>query len=373
MKLKNLQQIMSTEIESNFEIKSCGKLPNSSYFDRPNRILCPNTNTFTETIVENQVANNLQQQPGVTDVNLNVKSCIFSPDGTYLAWTCGYKIIKIMKYRDSAKLKRSFSFDQQAKVLEENELRLNHLKVSEITEIECAETVKSLAFGSSKSQIFNRHNLHLPRRKSSSSPRFSISENNLLLAVGLISGKIRIYDATSLTFILGLFDHTDLVNDLKFTQDGSLQLASASSDETIKLWNIFEDGNMYKTLKGHIGKVNACDWSPVAKMLCSAGVNRQAYIWDTENFKLLHTLRAHLHNVSSCQFSPDGALVATGSYDTKICIWNPFTGTLIKQFFHMLPPPRLIYAGGDNGAFIRSLAFSKEGDHIVSICDDKYI
>jgi hypothetical protein len=37
----------------------------------------------------------------------------------------------------------------------------------------------------------------------------------------------------------------------------------------------------------------------------------------------------------------------------------------------MLPPPRLIYAGGDNGAFVRALAFSKEGDHLVSICDDK--
>lgn len=170
-----------------------------------------------------------------------------------------------------------------------------------------------------------------------------------------------------------LFSHSDIINDLKFTQDGSLQLMSASSDETIKFWNICQDGNMYKTLKGHINKVNMCDWSPVAKLVCSVGQNRQAFIWETENYKLKHSLKGHLHNVSSCMFSPDGALVVTASYDTKICLWNPYTGELIRQFNHMLPPPRLIYASGDNGAYVRSFAFNKEGTHLVSICDDKKI
>jgi len=172
---------------------------------------------------------------------------------------------------------------------------------------------------------------------------------------------------------MNLTDHHDIINELKFTHDGSLQLMSASNDETLKLWNMYEDGNMYQTLRGHIGKVNMCDWSPSAKLVCSVGINRQAFIWDTNSGKISHTLRGHLHNVSSCLFSPDGALVATASYDTTICMWNPYTGELIKQFFHLLPPPRLIYAGGDNGAYIRDISFSKEGNHLVSLCDDKNI
>jgi len=172
---------------------------------------------------------------------------------------------------------------------------------------------------------------------------------------------------------MNLTDHQNVINDLKFTHDGSLQLMSASNDETLKLWNMYEDGNMYQTLRGHTGSVNMCDWSPSAKLVCSVGINRQAFIWDTVTGKIQHTLRGHLHNVSSCLFSPDGALVVTACYDTKICLWNPYTGELVKQFFHMLPPPRLIYAGGDNGAYIRDISFSKEGNHLVSVCDDKKI
>jgi WD repeat/SOCS box-containing protein 1 len=328
--------------ETNFEIKDCGKLASSSYFDKPTRVLCPDTKTLlVATSIDESTNNNLvnpnnqqepQNQSNITnDTNLYVRSCIFSPNDTYLAWICGYKIVKIMKYKESKTLMRSFSMDPTQ--TNSTNTNSNTLKVNDIAEIECAELVKSLAFGSSKSFVSNRHNLHL-RTSKLTNTRFNIGENNLLLAVGLISGKIRIYDATSLTFLLGLFDHTDMVNDLKFTVDGSLQLASASSDETIKLWNIYEDGNMYKTIKGHhAGKINCCDWSPTAKLLCSVGINRQAYIWDTESFKLKHTLRGHLHNVSSCKFSPDGALLATGSYDTKILIWNPYSGVAIKQVY----------------------------------------
>jgi len=189
--------------------------------------------------------------------------------------------------------------------------------------------------------------------------------------VGLNSGKIRIYNGMTGVFLLGLFDHKEVCNDLKFTKDGTLQLASVSNDQTIKMWNLYDDGNMYKTLKGHQGRVIACDWSPTASLLCSVGVNRQAFIWDTETFEKKHVLRGHLHDVVKCEFSPDGAVVATGSYDTKICLWDPYSGGLIRLLFHMLPPPRSIYASGYNDAYIRSLAFSKGGDHLVSVCDDK--
>ena len=236
----------------------------------------------------------------------------------------------------------------------------------EIVEIDCTETVCSLAFGSSRS--FPAYSNYKNTRVNT---RFDFYERDSLLAVGLASGKIRIYDGSSTQFLLYLFDHTDKVNCLKFARNGSLQLASGSKDQTIKLWNMWDDGNMYKTLKGHAGAVRSCDWSPTASLLCSAGDNRQAYIWDAEKFVIKHTLKGHLHNVTTCEFSPDGALVATASYDTKVFLWDAYSGVLIRQLCHIYPPPRLIYASGDNGAFVRSLSFSKNGDHLVTICDDK--
>ncbi len=240
--------------------------------------------------------------------------------------------------------------------------------MNEIIEIECGEPVWSLAFGSNKS--FVKHCRH-GSTKPSVYTRFRFIENHLILAVGLASGKIRIYDALNGKFLFGLFDHKETVRDLKFTKDGSLQLASASRDSTIKLWNLYDDGNMYKTLRGHIGPVNTCDWSPTDNLLCTGGSNRQAFIWSTQTFSIVHTLKSHLHDVVKCEFSPDGALLATASFDTKVCLWDPYTGVLIRELCHLLPQPSFIYAGGFNQHHVRSLQFSSKGDHIVTICDDK--
>ncbi len=240
--------------------------------------------------------------------------------------------------------------------------------MNEIIEIDCGEPAWSLAFGSNKS--FVKH-CHQGTAKTSVYTRFRFIENHLILAVGLASGKIRIYDALNGKFLFGLFDHSECVRDLKFTKDGSLQLVSASRDGTIKLWNMYDDGNMYKTLKGHIGPVLTCDWSPTDNMICTGGSNRQAFIWSTQTYKIIHTLKGHLHDVVKCEFSPDGALLATASFDTKVCLWDPYTGVLIKELYHLLPQPSFIYAGGFNQHHVRSLVFSNKGDHLVTICDDK--
>lgn len=421
---------------SNHQIKFRGKLPNSSYYE---------TTSAVQTTPIMRITNNNNQQQQQTpplanqdqnsgNTNLYVRSCVFSPDGTHLAWTCGYGIVKIMKWKESTTRKRTISAEtmlssyampspQSPKkihrtyiestlsadtpttaqsvhltnvlmpsstslssptsvaganiisdmntnnspvILNDDDYTINN--IDEIAEIDCSEQVFSLAFGSTKSFVKHRRDLH---RQSRVNTRFNFGQINLILAVGLNSGKIRIYNGMTGVFLLGLFDHKEICNDLKFTKDGTLQLASVSNDQTIKLWDLHDDGNMYKTLKHHIGKVLACDWSPTASLLCSVGVNRQAFIWDTESFNVKHVLRGHLHDVVKCEFSPDGAVVATGSYDTKICLWDPYSGGLIRQLYHMLPPPRSIYASGYNDAYIRSFAFSKGGDHLVSVCDDK--
>lgn len=65
------------------------------------------------------------------------------------------------------------------------------------------------------------------------------------------------------------------------------------------------------------------------------------------------------------------ALLATASYDTRILLWSTITGELLKVFAHLIPSPSKIYAGGDNGAFVRSVVFSKYDQYLISTCDDK--
>ena len=78
----------------------------------------------------------------------------------------------------------------------------------------------------------------------------------------------------------------------------------------------------------------------------------------------------HLNDVVACQFTPDGGLLATASFDTKVCLWNPYTGEMLKQLLHLEPAPSFIYAGGYNGAFVRDLKWSANGEVLVTVCED---
>lgn len=44
------------------------------------------------------------------------------------------------------------------------------------------------------------------------------------------------------TLLLNLMDHTDIVRDLTFAPDGSLMLVSASTDKTLRVWDLKDDG-----------------------------------------------------------------------------------------------------------------------------------
>jgi WD repeat/SOCS box-containing protein 1 len=374
-------------LQQNGVIKYNGKLTKLTCYDINSPM---NSNSPASTSPSSSL-----QLPRIFNDDLQIWSCVFSPDETYFAWSTD-GIIKWVEVNNS---KRKFHnesksntanhqpFSLNDNIIHEqfenyvqkpinikkpnkndsnNEENISHQK--EVIEIDCNENVYALAFGSSKPLLKTHQGKYKPKVNT----RFSYDENEvLLLAVGLQSGRIRIYDVLHNKFLFVLFDHKSVIKGLKFSKDGSLKLASVSNDSAIKLWNMMDDGNMYKTLAGHTGKVNACDWSPKNSLLCSVGSNRQAYIWDTQTFKIIHTLKGHLHDVSTCEFSPDGGICATGSFDTRILLWCPYTGQLIKQLYHMCPPPSTIFAGGFNEHYIRYLTFSKNGDHLVSICDDK--
>uniref|UniRef100_A0A8C9QM07 WSB1 n=1 Tax=Spermophilus dauricus TaxID=99837 RepID=A0A8C9QM07_SPEDA len=74
--------------------------------------------------------------------------------------------------------------------------------------------------------------------------------------------------------LLNLVDHTEVVRDLTFAPDGSLILVSASRDKTLRVWDLKDDGNMMKVLRGHQNWVYSCAFSPDSSMLCSVGASK---------------------------------------------------------------------------------------------------
>jgi len=140
-----------------------------------------------------------------------------------------------------------------------------------------------------------------------------------------------------------------------------------------KIWDLRDDGNMFKTLKGHSLEVFWCCWSPNARLLASAGGGKSVLIWNMENYTLARTLAGHQHNVGCCEFSPDGAVLASASWDTRVILWDPYTGEILRTLYHQYPIPRPIFASGANGSWVRGVAYARNGCQIATIADDGYL
>jgi WD repeat/SOCS box-containing protein 1 len=300
----------------------------------------------------------------LTSVHNNVHSqkagcetwaCAWSPDGSYFAWSCGNRIVRLVPWN---RHKHTTVFSDA------EDIDGQYLDQQPVV-IDAGELVWAVAFGSSVADTN-------PRSITLNWWRYKVAKD-LVLATGLKSGRIRTWDVTTGQLLLELVDHRDVIRDLRFAPDGSMRLLSASRDGLLKMWDLQDDGNMYATLKTDSKWLYACGWSPDAKMLVSVGSNKSVILWDTDSMKRIRKLDGHYHDVCSCDFSPDGALLATSSYDTRVIVWDPYTGDKLMELRHMYPQPSPIYAGGANGSYVRGVNFSHDGRHIASVCDDMYL
>ncbi|KAJ8368410.1 hypothetical protein SKAU_G00084380 [Synaphobranchus kaupii] len=296
-------------------------------------------------------------------------SVAFAPDGSYFAWSQGHRVVRLVPWSRCLSNFSGGSADASSGAGPRRLSRQNSdgsLVPSMPREhtIDCGDIVWGLAFGSSVPEKQSRCvNIEWHR--------FKFGQDQLLLATGLSNGRIKIWDVYTGKLLLNLMDHTDIVRDLTFAPDGSLVLVSASRDKTLRVWDLKDDGNMVKVLRGHQNWVYCSAFSPDSSVLCSVGAGKAVFLWDMDKYSLIRKLEGHHNDVVSCEFSPDGALLATASYDTRVIVWDPHLGTVLLELGHLFPSPHRPYsAGGANDRWVRSVAFCHDGLCIASIADD---
>jgi WD40 repeat protein len=78
-----------------------------------------------------------------------------------------------------------------------------------------------------------------------------------------------------------LAGHTDGVTSVAFSPDGTT-LASASADETIRLWDVATGQQIGEPLQGHTDGVNSMAFSPDGTTLASASADETIRLWDMD-------------------------------------------------------------------------------------------
>jgi WD40 repeat protein/uncharacterized caspase-like protein len=158
-----------------------------------------------------------------------------------------------------------------------------------------------------------------------------------------------------------------------FRPDGK-QIAAAGADQTIFLWNV-EDGRLTAVLKGHDGWVVDLAYSPSGQMLASACEDRNVILWDLEKNNPTQVLK-HDDGVSRVAWSPDGKTLATQPSDSsinerigkKVQLWDVAAGKVIKS----LPIPDKKFGPYEMNFWrtkVGRLDFSSNGKHLLVTID----
>ncbi len=185
----------------------------------------------------------------------------------------------------------------------------------------------------------------------------SFSPDGQVLASASHDQTIKLWHLSSRKDFRTLTGHL-WVYDVAFSHDGQL-LASANGDHTVKLWEV-HSCNELKTLDAHSGNVAAVVFVPNTQMVISGSWDYTIKIWNTKTGNRIRTLNGHTSLVNCLAVSPNGHALASGSHDQSIKLWSLKTGQ------------EMINLEGHDSS-VNTIAFSPNGEMLASASDDRTI
>lgn len=142
---------------------------------------------------------------------------------------------------------------------------------------------------------------------------------------------VRILEWPSKTVLVDMVGHEAPIYDCTFSPNG-LTLASASSDNSVRLWDV-DTGKLQHTLLGHTDSVFGCRFSPDGKQLLSASADWTLRLWDIESGEIIRVFEGHENAVWDCAFNQDASLCISVSEDRTLKLWDVQTGKTITTLY----------------------------------------
>jgi WD40 repeat protein len=137
-------------------------------------------------------------------------------------------------------------------------------------------------------------------------------------------------------------DHQDIVWAVAFSPDSQFLATggggqhnngewSAGSDFAIRIRDV-KTGDIVRRLEGHTNTVNNLAWSPDGSLFYSCSSDNTVRGWNVATGKTVITFRGHEGGLSAMSLSKDGKRLVTGSWDATSVLWNAETGEQIRKF-----------------------------------------
>ena len=148
--------------------------------------------------------------------------------------------------------------------------------------------------------------------------------------------------------------HTKGISTLKLLPRSGHLLLSASLDTTVKLWDVYHQGQCLRTFKGHSKAVRDIAFSNDGRRFLSAGYDRQVKLWDTETGACLD--RFTNGKTPYCvTFHPDEDkqhIFLAGMSDKKVLQWDMNTHAITQEYTSHLGAVNTITFVDNNRRFV---------------------